>query len=150
MRYVFDTINCPRYQFPTHTNNLVLDRSDAVNSEVFVVVLEPEQAPPLHKHDDTEQVFYILEGEGTLTVGEERSEHRVSSKQIIRIPPSTLHSIKATGKATLRYLAVDCFCASRAADEPTWDKHVRAVCQQQGWNYAQVVEAKHNFRPDHT
>jgi len=139
MKYVFGTDDCPRYRFPTHANDLVLDRSDATNSEVFITVLEPGQAPPFHKHDDMEQIFYILQGEGTLTVGAEKREFHIVSGQLVRIPPSTLHSIEATGNITLRYIAGDCFGASRAGSERTWDEHVQIVCQERGWDYANVV-----------
>jgi len=73
-KYVFNTQETILYRFPTHTNELVMDRSDAITSEVFMVVLEPGEAPPLHVHHDTEQVFYVLEGKGELYVGEERQQ----------------------------------------------------------------------------
>ncbi len=34
-----------------------------------MVVLEPKEAPPLHVHHDTEQVFYVMRGAGTLYIG---------------------------------------------------------------------------------
>lgn len=68
-QYVFPTTNLKRYAFPTHTNDLVLDRAFAQTSEVIMVILKPGKAPPLHKHDDTEQIFYVVEGQGTLTIG---------------------------------------------------------------------------------
>ena len=61
-QYVFDTRQVVRYRFPTHTNDLIMDRRDAAASEAFFVVLEPGEAPPLHVHEGVEQVFYILEG----------------------------------------------------------------------------------------
>jgi len=140
MRYVFSTSKVKRYRFPTHINDLVLDRSEAKNSEVFVVVVEPGKAAPLHKHDDTEQIFYVLEGEGTLFIGRDGEKHAVRPGDVVRIPPSTWHTIRSDGGTTLRYLAVDCFGGARAQDEPTWDAHVRAVCRQQGWDYTRVVE----------
>ena len=72
MRYVFSTTDTTVYRFPTHVNELVLDRSESTVTEVFIVVLEPGEAPPLHKHPDTEQVFYMLQGEGELRVGARR------------------------------------------------------------------------------
>ena len=51
MKYVFNEIT--RYRFPTHVNDLVMDRAEAETSEAFMVVLKPGEAPPLHKHDDT-------------------------------------------------------------------------------------------------
>ena len=74
MEFVFDIASAKRYTFPTHINDLVLDRSEAHTSEVFVVVLSPGQATPLHKHDDMEQVFYIIEGAGSLTIGNDATD----------------------------------------------------------------------------
>ena len=139
MKYVFDISNGKRYRFPTHTNELIIDRSESQTSEVFVVVLEPEEAPPPHKHYDTEQVFYILEGYGTLTVGEKCEKYPVKPGDVVRIPPSSIHSIRAEGGNRLKYLAIDCFIANRTYDEPTWDDHVKVMCREQGWDYKNVI-----------
>lgn len=139
MNYVFNTTQTKSYRFPTHVNELVMDRSEATASEVFVVVLQPSQAPPLHQHDDTEQIFYILAGRGQLTIGQPPTKHTVAAGDVVRIPPATPHSIECLGRETLRYLAVDCFPAGRPNAEPTWDDHVRTVCRQQGWDYSQVT-----------
>ncbi len=139
MQFVFSTSNTKRYKFPTHINDLVIDRADAQTSEVFVVVLEPGQAPPLHKHDDTEQIFYILDGEGTLMIGESRVKYPVKHGEVVRIPPSTLHTIKAESETQLKYLAIDYFIYDRSNDEPTWDDHVKVLCREQGWDYNRVV-----------
>ncbi|MGH7952949.1 MAG: cupin domain-containing protein [Limisphaerales bacterium] len=140
MQFVFPTSQVKHYRFPTHVNDLVMDRADSWASEVFVVVLEPGEAPPLHKHDDTEQVFYILEGEGSLSIGEKQENYAVRPGDVVRIPPTTLHSIQCVGGKSLRYLAIDCFIAGRPKTEPTWDAHVKILCQQQGWNYEQAIK----------
>ena len=135
MKFVFPTSKVQRYQFPTHINDLVVDRADAETSEVFVVVIEPGKAPPLHKHDDTEQIFYILKGKGVLSIGEKRKKFPVQPADVVRIPPHTLHSIQCTSKKPLVYLAIDCFLAGRPKNEPTWDSHAKAICKQNGWDY---------------
>lgn len=140
MQYVFSTQETKRYRFPTHINDLVMDRSQAAASEVFVVVIEPGKAPPLHKHDDTEQIFYVLAGQGRLEIGEEGDEYPVSPGDVVRIPPSTWHAIHCEGPGELRYLAVDCFPGGRPAAEPTWDSHVQAVCEENGWDYSEVID----------
>jgi mannose-6-phosphate isomerase-like protein (cupin superfamily) len=140
MQFVFSTSGARRYRFPTHINDIVVDRAESQTSEVFVVILEPGEAPPLHQHDDTEQVFYILEGEGILRIGAGQTEYAVRSGDVVRIPPATLHSIRCIGKKPLRYLAVDCFVAGRPPiDEPTWDAHAKVICRQQGWDSEKVT-----------
>jgi len=139
MQFIFPTARTKRYQFPTHINDLVVDRAEAETSEVFVVVLKPGGAPPLHRHDDTEQVFYVLEGRGRLRMGAAGRTYPVRPGDVVRIPPKALHSIQCTGSRPLRYLAIDCFLNGRPAGEPTWDSHVKVLCRQQGWDYRKVV-----------
>jgi quercetin dioxygenase-like cupin family protein len=139
MRYVFKMGETKRYRFPTHTNELIMDRSEAAASEVFITVLEPGEAPPLHKHDDTEQVFFILSGRGRLEISQELEAHPVIPGDVVRIPPSTFHRIYCVGDEPLRYLAIDCFPSGRPEAEPTWDSHVRVVCSEQGWGYDDIV-----------
>ena len=129
LQYVFSTRKTIRYRFPTHTNDLVMDRSQAEVSEAFLVVLEPKEAPPLHVHDDTEQIFYVLSGAGTLYIGADAPQRfRVTVGDLVRIPPHTFHRIRCSGKEKLVYLSVDCFPGGRPKDEPTWESHVRASC----------------------
>lgn len=140
MRYVFKTDRTKRYRFPTHTNELVMNRSEATTSEVFISVMEPGEAPPLHQHDDTEQVFYVLSGEGRLEVGDKAEDQgRLVPGDLVRIPPSTPHRVHCVSNVPLRYLVVDCFPGGRPEDEPTWDAHVAEVCRQNGWDMESVL-----------
>ena len=123
-RYVFSTTETTRYRFPTHTNNLVMDRSESEASEVFIGVVEPGGLPPLHVHHDTEQVFYILHGEGQIQIGGEEggppAQHfPVGPGDVVRFPRHTRHRIQSAGQAPVVYLSVDCFLGGRPADKPT-------------------------------
>jgi quercetin dioxygenase-like cupin family protein len=137
-RYVFSTADTIRYRYPTHVNDLVLDRTEAATTEVFIVVLEPGEAPPLHQHDDAEQIFYVMEGTGTLTIGDPAQQFEVKPGDVVRIPPHALHSIKCAGSTTLRYLSVDAFVGEKPAAEPSWDSHVQTLCACFGWDFNQV------------
>lgn len=137
-RFVFESQNVKRYQFPTHINDLVIDRKHSQYSEVFMVIIEPGRAPVYHKHDDTEQVFYVIEGTGVLTIGDQREQFPVKPGDVVRIPLSTFHSIRADANKPLKYLCVDCF-GDAPRLEPTWDEHVRVVCRDNGWDVNEVV-----------
>jgi mannose-6-phosphate isomerase-like protein (cupin superfamily) len=139
MNYVFSIKQPKQYRFPTHTNYLVMDRSEAASSEVFIVELVSGEAPPAHKHDDMEQVFYVLSGRGRLEVGSDGEAYPVEPGDVVRIPVATLHTIHNVGDTALRYLAVDCFPDGPPAAEPTWDDHIKGVCAQLGWDYEQIV-----------
>jgi mannose-6-phosphate isomerase-like protein (cupin superfamily) len=141
MRYVFKTTGTTRYRFPTHTNELVMDRAEAVASESFISVMEPGEAPPLHQHDDTEQVFFVLSGRGRLEIGPDAEDlGPLVPGDLVRIPPGTLHRVPCVGDEPLRYLVVDCFPGGRPAAEPTWESHVRAICEAQGWSFDEVKQ----------
>jgi quercetin dioxygenase-like cupin family protein len=141
MKYVFPISQAKHYRFPTHVNDLVMDRSESKTSEVFVVVLEPGESPPRHKHDDTEQVFFVLSGKGRLWIEGEPQEAPVQPGDVVRIPVGVYHRIFCQGDEPLRYLAIDCFIGGRPAAEPTWDTHVRTMCGQQGFDYDKVTRA---------
>lgn len=139
MKYVFSTNDTIRYRFPTHTNDLVMDRSEAETSEAFMVVLEPGEAPPLHLHDDTEQVFYVIRGAGVLHIGTpEQQQFSVGPGDLVRIPPNTMHRIQCDRSEPMVYLSIDCFVQGRPAAEPTWESHVRALCERNGWDFGTV------------
>lgn len=59
-----------------------------------------------HHHVRTEEIYYVLEGEGTVQVRDERQ--RIGPGDAIAIPPGAFHQIVNTGQATLRFL---CCCA---------------------------------------
>ena len=142
MRYVFKVDDAKRYAFPTHINDIVLDRAEASTSEVLHVVILPGHATPSHLHNDMEQVYHVLEGKGVLEVGTPAAEFTMTPGDVVRIPPCTLHQIKCSGEVPLRYLAVDCFLRGRPAAEPTWRSHVEAICRDQGWKMEEVLAGR--------
>lgn len=137
-RYVFHPGDAMRYRFPTHVNDLIMDRADGAASEAFFVVLEPGEAPPVHTHHDAEQVFFVLEGQGDLGVGEPMEHHPLRPGDFVRTPPGVPHQVSCVGDARFVYLSIDCFTAGPPADEPTWDSHVEAMCRTNGWDVGTV------------
>lgn len=138
-QYVFDSRQVIRYRFPTHTNDLIMDRRDADASEAFFVVLEPGEAPPLHVHRDAEQVFFVLQGTAELTIGETDQERfPLRAGDFVRTPPGVHHAVRCTGSSQFVYLSIDCFTCDRTNDEPTWDSHVAVMCNQNGWDFNDV------------
>lgn len=138
-QYVFHPRDVIRYRYPTHTNDLIMDRSEASAAEAFYVVLEPGEAPPIHVHPDAEQVFYILEGVGELGIGPQAAErHPLRVGDFVRTPPGVPHAVSCVGDSRFVYLSIDCFTAGPPADEPTWDSHVRVMCANQGWAFDDV------------
>jgi uncharacterized cupin superfamily protein len=79
-----------------------------------------KRAFPLHNHRVNEEMFFVLEGEGELRVGEER--HPIRRGDVIACPPGgpeTAHQIVNTSaSAELRYLAVSTMMSPEIVDYP--------------------------------
>ena len=65
-----------------------------------------------HVHKVQEQVYYVLEGEGVLTVGERR--HLMRPHDYVYLPPGVPHSFTNTGTSGLVFLVV----TTPETDEP--------------------------------
>ncbi len=139
-RYVFHARDATRYRFPTHTNDLLMDRRDAATSEAFFVILEAGEAPPFHVHPDAEQVFFVLGGSAEMTVREPSGSTTVelAPGDFVRTPPGLYHAVRNTGQERFTYLSIDCFTGGPTAEEPTWDAHVRAMCELNSWDFDAV------------
>ncbi|MCB0327483.1 MAG: cupin domain-containing protein [Bdellovibrionales bacterium] len=62
---------------------------------------------PFHNHHQTEEMFLILEGKGTLRFGNQ--EYAIGPMDVIACPPGgpeVAHQILNTGQGPLRYLSV--------------------------------------------
>lgn len=71
------------------------------------VVINPTKGHDLHTHPESDEVLYIMEGEGVQTVGDS-GEFPVGPGDSIFIPMGTLHSTFNTGWKQLRILAIYC------------------------------------------
>ena len=67
-----------------------------------------------HYHVHTEEIYYILSGQGRMRIGEETSA--VEPGDAIAIPPGKEHEITNTGNETLVFL---CCCAPAYEHEDT-------------------------------
>jgi len=66
-----------------------------------------KRAFPFHNHHVNEEMFFILEGEGEVRIGDET--HRLRRGDVIACPPGgpdAAHQIINTGATDLKYLAV--------------------------------------------
>ncbi len=94
----------------------ILDRSNStVTQQSLAEATLPsggETAPHLHRW--TEEIYYILRGSGTMTIGTERRQ--VAPGDGILIPPGARHTIRNTGIEPLVFL---CCCAPPYTDEDT-------------------------------
>ncbi len=67
-----------------------------------------------HVHKKSQEIYHILEGAGTMRLGERSFE--VKAGDAILIPPGTLHNIKANKEAGVRIL---CICSPAYSHDDT-------------------------------
>lgn len=69
-----------------------------------ITIIERESNSNMHKHDDSEEIFYVLSGSGSIKVGDE--EENIVPGSCIYIPPNIFHQLINPGPERLRVLAV--------------------------------------------
>lgn len=83
----------------------------------LTVVAPGKRAFPFHNHHANEEMFYIIEGTGTLRFG--KDEYPIRAGDVIGCPPGgpeVAHQLINTGTTQLRYLAV-----STMLDTEIWE-----------------------------
>lgn len=84
----------------------ILPQGIIANLEAGVVITEPGGVSLSKAHTQWRQVFFILEGRGTLILNQEE-EIRVQANMVVEIPYNKEHKIKADEGVPIRYLYVN-------------------------------------------
>ncbi|MEK6250176.1 MAG: cupin domain-containing protein, partial [Planctomycetales bacterium] len=85
-----------------------------VNQTLAEARLPPGTATTPHYHPKTEEIYYILEGQGRMSIDSETLD--VGPGDAIAIPPMAHHQIQNTGERVLLFL---CCCAPGYEHEDT-------------------------------
>ena len=94
---------------------LLAHRNSSIRQQSLAEARVPVGATTeLHLHPKTEEIYYILEGEGLMVINQE--ERRVRPGDAIAIPPGAQHQITNDGTVSLRFL---CCCAPGYEHEDT-------------------------------
>ncbi len=89
-------------------------RHPSANLSLAEAVVEPGGATVRHRHQVSEEVYHIVEGQGVMVLGAEAFP--VQAGDTILIPPGTAHRITADGCAPLRFL---CCCSPPYSHQDT-------------------------------
>ncbi len=100
---------------------LLLDRQETESVEVLLNVFPAGIQTPLHSHPEKEQVFFILEGTGTIYIADQG--FKVEPGQIVFVPRNTPHRTDADSERDLRYLVVNSFTDKKQLDAPSFAEH---------------------------
>lgn len=84
------------------------------NQSLAEATLLPHQGTAAHFHPQAEEIYFILEGRGTIEIeGETRA---ISANDAIAIPNGLTHQIRNDGDGVLRFL---CCCAPAYSHDDT-------------------------------
>jgi mannose-6-phosphate isomerase-like protein (cupin superfamily) len=100
--------------FTTKDGSTIRELMHGGHQSLAEATLEPGQATERHYHAESEELYYLLAGDGEMEVDGERSA--VGPGDAILIPPGAWHQITA-GSSELRFL---CCCAPAYRHEDTF------------------------------
>ena len=85
---------------------LLACRNSAIRNQSLAEARLPTGAGTIpHHHVRTEEIYYILQGEGVARIGDET--RAVGPGDAIAIPPGVVHQVRNSGQGVLRFL---CCC----------------------------------------
>jgi len=82
-----------KFESDSNTATLLIDRKDANRTEVTCVTWRDGQREAMVEHKDKEQTFFVLDGKGKITVGDETE--MVGKGEIVFVSRNTPHSFEA-------------------------------------------------------
>ena len=95
---------------------LLAHRNSSIrNQSLAEARLPPGGSTTPHRHEATEEIYYILQGTGRMQVGDEI--RTVEPGDAIAIPPGARHRVTNTGDVVLKFL---CCCAPAYEHEDTF------------------------------
>ena len=93
-----------KFEFGSNSTILLLDRSETNKCELTLVFWPAGNKGAMVAHKEEEQTFFVLQGNGKVTVGDETAEVKPGS--VVFVPRNTPHTIEAFG-TELVYLCMN-------------------------------------------
>jgi mannose-6-phosphate isomerase-like protein (cupin superfamily) len=117
-----------RYPARRRTQNLAggVAPIQARNFSMGNVTLDPKGGQVPWHNQEQEEVYFIVEGEGEMCLGEERV--RVTSGQMVYIPSGVFHQLTNVGDTPLRMI----YCYGPAGDVAHWRQELDGTLPRAG------------------
>lgn len=116
------------YPARRRTQNLVGGASP-IQAEAFAlgnVTLEPNGGQVPWHNQEQEEIYFVLEGEGEMCLGDEKATLR--SGQAVYIPPRVFHQLTNIGATPLRMI----YCYGPAGDVAHWRQELDGTLPRAG------------------
>ena len=127
------------YPARRRTQNLVGGASP-IQAEHFAmgyVTLEPHGGQVPWHNQEQEEVYFVMEGEGEMCLGEERRP--IHGGQAVFIPPGVFHQLTNTGDRPLKML----YCYGPAGDVAHWRQELAGTLPRAGIDVPPLPEGAH-------
>jgi mannose-6-phosphate isomerase-like protein (cupin superfamily) len=108
-----------RYERDDITSYLLVSEYSVGAKHITTSMVEMRSGGKQHVHShETEQCYFILEGQGLMTVGDETRE--ITAGMSIFIPSNAPHGLVNTGQGELRYLSAGSPPFGEVAEQALW------------------------------
>ena len=116
------------YPARRRTQNLVGGASpiQATHFSMGHVTLEPNGGQVPWHNQEQEEIYFVLEGNGEMCLGHERSE--IKAGQAVYIPNGVFHQLTNTGETPLRMI----YCYGPAGDVAHWKQELAGTLPRAG------------------
>jgi len=116
------------YPARRRTQNLVGGMSpvQAQNFSMGYVTLEPNGGQVPWHNQDQEEIYFIVQGEGEMCLGEERTSLRTG--QAVYIPPGVFHQLTNIGDRPMTMI----YCYGPAGDVAHWKQELEGTLPRAG------------------
>lgn len=104
---------------------VLIDRSETERTEVALNSWRPGLDGPPHKHEQKEQIFFILKGCGTVRIGSDLFE--AAPRDLFYVPANVIHQTINKGEEALEYLLFNAFLKSDKEGHASFAEHVSKV-----------------------
>jgi mannose-6-phosphate isomerase-like protein (cupin superfamily) len=110
------------------TRNIVGGASpiQATNFAMGQVILEPNGGQVPWHNQEQEEIYFIVEGNGEICLGEQRQP--ISSGQSVYIPPTIFHQLTNTGDTPMKMI----YCYGPAGDVAHWKQELEGTLPKAG------------------
>lgn len=104
---------------------VLIDRSETERTEVALNSWRPGLDGPPHKHEQKEQIFFILNGCGTVKIGSDLFE--AAPGDLFYVPANVVHQTINKGGEALEYLLFNAFLEPDKEGHASFAEHVSKV-----------------------
>ena len=80
---------------------IISNENISQNQEFAMGVFKPKDGLYPHTHVNSEEIYFVLSGRGTVFLGKEKKSMKISEGDVVYIPAGMIHGVTNTGRKKL-------------------------------------------------